>query len=219
MALLEKNKNEFEERTIKAINRDNHDFIGNRIVHALSHLYAIDFEEGDDRGKSLEIALAKLDEAMQSIREGVDYTGTYILKNEGLEKAIRSLLLEFESNGKYKTSFQVTGDVYYPYDAELEKELFRILQEATRNILQHAGARSITIILEFRENGNTSLSIRDDGIGIDPVIMQSLKRGRHTGLENMETRARLLGGRLLVENLKPTGTLVKAEIPKSTKSL
>lgn len=214
LAVLEKEKDDFEDRTIQELNRDIHDSIGQRIFFAITQIDTIDFETGDERIQKLDKVREMLTDTLEETRDGVDSTGTYMLENEGLEKAIHTLLLQLKESEKYKVSFEVLGLGQFKYDAETEKALYRIFQEAIRNIIQHSQAHTIGVTLESSANGTMSLRISDDGIGIDPGLGKTLQIGQHSGLKNMEVRAMLLGGRLSIENAIPKGTVVKAVIPK-----
>ena len=92
-------------------------------------------------------------------------------------------------------------------NSQVADQLYRIAQEAVQNALKHAGAKHIAITLT-RRDGRVLLGVQDDGVGI------ALRRKRSgTGLRNMETRARLIGGRLEVARRERGGTAVSCELP------
>jgi PAS domain S-box-containing protein len=88
------------------------------------------------------------------------------------------------------------------------QQLYRIAQEAVQNALKHAGARHITIELT-QLNGVVTLSVRDDGAG----IQRPRARRRGMGLANMSRRARLTGGALRIEKVDPHGVAVICRMP------
>ena len=90
---------------------------------------------------------------------------------------------------------------------EVERELFRIVQEALANALRHAGACSISVSLDFR--GRVRFTIRDDGVGFQPAEA----RRRSLGLTSMEERAQALGGVLRVDSEPSAGTTVEVTLP------
>lgn len=96
--------------------------------------------------------------------------------------------------------------------AEIETALFRIMQEATTNVLRHAGAHCINVTIEFRDKWVVA-RIEDDGRGFDiDQVMRS--RGRSgLGLLGMRERAEALGGKLIVASRPGAGTRLTAEIP------
>ena len=91
--------------------------------------------------------------------------------------------------------------------------LFRIVQEAVNNIIRHANAGSVTIVLQLSK-GLVQLGIEDDGIGFDPqhasrdaVELQKL------GLLGIRERAELLGGQVQIESAPEKGTRLQVSIP------
>lgn len=91
--------------------------------------------------------------------------------------------------------------------------LFRIVQEAVSNIVRHAGAGSVTIVLGLSDD-LVRLRIQDDGRGFEPdhasrdaVELQQL------GLLGIRERARLLGGQVQIESAPEKGTSLQVSIP------
>lgn len=87
--------------------------------------------------------------------------------------------------------------------------LFRILQEALTNVIRHAKATKVSIAVTHEKRG-TSMNISDNGIGIDPVVLES---STSLGLYGMRERARQCNGNLELELNIPFGTTVKVFIP------
>jgi signal transduction histidine kinase len=77
----------------------------------------------------------------------------------------------------------------------------------------HADARNIEA--DITCNGSSfQLRIRDDGIGIDPAIVDEGRAG-HYGLPGMRERARRIGGKLDVWTATGAGTEIELSIPES----
>jgi signal transduction histidine kinase len=95
-------------------------------------------------------------------------------------------------------------------DAGIQRELYRIAQEALQNALKHSGADRITLELDLAGSGGT-LIVSDDGTGFDPA--DPLVRSRHLGLTVMRERARAIGGRLELRSQPGEGTTVRLEVP------
>jgi signal transduction histidine kinase len=88
--------------------------------------------------------------------------------------------------------------------------LFRIAQEALRNVTRHAHARNVKVSLHDQEGGMT-LVVRDDGEGFYPVADRTRSS---LGLVSMRERVRLVGGTLDIESAPGRGTSVLAWVPK-----
>ena len=87
--------------------------------------------------------------------------------------------------------------------------LLLILQEAVGNAIRHGGARHVKVLVAFGDEGLT-LSVRDDGRGFDPAVVES---GGHYGMESMRRRARDLGGDMKVESSPGKGAKLVFSIP------
>ncbi len=91
-----------------------------------------------------------------------------------------------------------------------EVALYRIVQEALTNVIRHARASQVDILLE-RQEGRTMVMVEDNGIGFGSDAEQ--KPG-HLGLIGMQERAEMLGGKLTIESRPGQGTTVLIEIPE-----
>ena len=91
---------------------------------------------------------------------------------------------------------------------EYETALYRIIQEALTNIVKHAGAESVSILVLDAE-GAVRTVIEDDGAGFDP----SNVRDGALGLLGMRERVSLLDGRFEVESRRGAGTTLIIELP------
>ena len=87
--------------------------------------------------------------------------------------------------------------------------IFRVAQEALRNIARHAKA-SVAIVSLALKDGGLLLAIRDNGVGFDVDATQS----RHSlGRAGMGERVRLLGGTFGIKSAFGQGTIVSAWVP------
>lgn len=94
---------------------------------------------------------------------------------------------------------------------QVERELFRIFQEAVTNAVRHAGGSSLRVALDFGKD-RVSLVVSDDGKGFDPTARAV--RSRRLGLTSMRERAQSLGGTLTVDSVPGRGTTVRVEVPR-----
>jgi PAS domain S-box-containing protein len=87
--------------------------------------------------------------------------------------------------------------------------LFRVTQEALRNVARHARAPAAAVSLRPLDRG-LQLAVTDSGVGFDP---SEYRRRPSLGLASMRERVRLLGGELDVESAPGHGTTVVAWVP------
>jgi len=108
------------------------------------------------------------------------------------------------------------GDQILPTDTELT--LYRILQEALRNVERHARARHVTVCLT-QQNGFTQLTINDDGIGFDSHHPAKQKGKEGLGLLGMRERATYVGGTLKIKSARRAGTRIEVRVPLPPKAI
>ena len=97
--------------------------------------------------------------------------------------------------------------------ADIELTLYRILQEALKNVEKHARARQVTVQLT-KPGALVQLVIKDDGIGFDPDRPAARRKGQGGfGLLGMSERASYVGGELKTTSLRRVGTEIKVRIP------
>ncbi len=150
-----------------------------------------------------------LADTLTSVRRFVrDLRPTY-LENLGLIPSLETLA--HESNA----SFSVIGEETR-LDAERELTLFRITQEALRNVAKHAHATNVSVTLEF-DTDEVTATIVDNGAGFDaPAVPGAYAQAGHFGLMGMQERAQLFGGRVYIKSERGKGTKVVAYVPIST---
>jgi PAS domain S-box-containing protein len=96
------------------------------------------------------------------------------------------------------------------FDADIETAIFRIVQEAVTNVARHAQTPTVSVRL-WADSATLSAQIEDKGQGFDPGI--ALKRNNSGGLRGMQERARLLGGKFVIEARPGSGACLTALLP------
>jgi PAS domain S-box-containing protein len=96
---------------------------------------------------------------------------------------------------------------------EVELVLFRITQEALRNVWRHSKTTQAEVIVEF-DDRKTRITVSDNGKGFNlPKTIGDLARDGKLGLAGMHERARLLGGTLTVQSELGRGSSMTVELP------
>jgi two-component system sensor histidine kinase DegS len=96
---------------------------------------------------------------------------------------------------------------------EVELVLFRIIQEALRNVWRHSQATQAEVVLEFSEK-RLKITVSDNGKGFDlPRTIGDLARYGKLGLAGMQERAQLVGATLAVDSQPGKGSTVTIEVP------
>jgi signal transduction histidine kinase len=199
---------EAQELERRRLARELHDETGQALTSILLGLKALE-EKLDDAGSRA--AAAELRElvvtTLQDVRRLAVELRPSALDDFGLVAALERLSASFADQTGIEIDFETAlGDERLP--AEVETALYRIVQESLTNVVKHARARRVSILLA-RRNGAIKAVIEDDGQGFDPAASGSAG----FGLVGMRERLALLGGRLEVESSGDTGTTIAAEVP------
>lgn len=94
--------------------------------------------------------------------------------------------------------------------AEVEMIAYRIVQEGLSNVIKHAAARHVDVLLTVN-HPSLIVTIRDDGVGMPARVNGGGERG--VGLLGMQERAASIGGRVEVRARRDGGTTLRAELP------
>jgi len=95
--------------------------------------------------------------------------------------------------------------------AEVESNLFRIVQGAMINVAKHARANQVIVSLEKTEQ-LLRLTVEDDGIGMEQSRDQSSTELPRWGIDIMQERARSIGGELTIHSGVQGGTTLVVEV-------
>ncbi len=135
------------------------------------------------------------------------------LENLGLTPGLNALCREFAAQQGIK--IESTLDlVPRSVDPDVSLCVFRITQEALRNVKKHSRASSAQVRLQLA--GSTiHLSVYDQGVGFNP---KESPNGEGLGIRSMEERVRLLGGRFEIQSKVGTSTKIDVWLPLQTKS-
>jgi signal transduction histidine kinase len=131
------------------------------------------------------------------------------LRRAGLKAALSDLLAPLEARD-IATRLDVPPELELPTDAE--SVVYRVAQEALRNVAKHAQARQVTV-QAARDNGHAVLRVEDDGLGFASRSDPGPKPADHFGLRIMSDLARDAGGRLMVDTAPHAGTKIHLEVP------
>ncbi len=154
----------------------------------------------------------QLDETLDGIRRFIQELRPPMLDDLGFLAALRWQLGDLERQSGMETVLTVVGDERR-FSADAELVIFRIVQEALRNVAKHARATRVEVRIEFGE-GKTGVSISDNGRGFSVGDdLSELPRAGKLGLAGMAERVRLLDGTVKIESQPGKGTRVMVEVP------
>lgn len=127
----------------------------------------------------------------------------------GLEAAIADLVSPLQAGG---AAVSIAIDGAEQFDRETEALVYRVAQEAVRNVIAYADAGTVSIDLTVTD-GIARLVISDDGSGFDPAIREQRLAEGHLGLSLVEELVRQSGGSLEISSSEGAGTKIALEVP------
>ena len=190
--------------------RELHDETGQALTSILLGLKALeDSVEGDEARTGVAGLRELVVATLQDVRRLAVELRPKVLDDFGLVPALERLTESFADQTGLDVRFQ-TGLGAERLPAEVETALYRIVQESLTNIVKHAHARVVSIVLA-RKPDSVALVIEDDGRGFNP---DETREGGF-GLEGMRERAAILAGKLQIESRAGAGTTIVVEVPLS----
>lgn len=195
-----------------------HDHIGQTVALAKLQLARIQrvLREPLDRAKqtwlqaTVDSLIPELDAVMQSVQEEI-----FLLNPTGLTEVGLSAILEQEcATFSQRTGIECDRCVEaLNLGAQRSALVVLIVREALSNIARHS--RATTAEVRLQRSGECGvLSVRDNGIGIDPIRMGA---AGSFGVRGMEERARTLGADFVVEATPSEGTRIKVSFPLASR--
>jgi two-component system, NarL family, sensor histidine kinase DevS len=199
---------EAQELERRRLARELHDETGQALTSILLGLKALEEKLPDTGSRAAAAELRELVVAtLQDVRRLAVELRPSALDDFGLVAALERLTASIGEQTGIRIDFQpaITAD---RLPAEVETALYRIVQESLTNVVKHAKARNVSVLLA-RTDGAVKAVIEDDGGGFDPAE----RTGEGFGLLGMSERLALLGGRLEIESSEEAGTTIAAEVP------
>jgi len=166
----------------------------------------------EDSRRSLEELWQQTNNILQGVRRLSQDLRPAAIDRLGLLPALEWLAAEVTRFSGVDATVSVVGQEHrLPETTAIA--LFRITQEALRNVWRHSGAQKAEITIAFTDK-STRVTIRDDGQGFKlPDKMGDLAKHGKLGLAGMQERAQLVGGTLKATSRKGKGTTIVIEAP------
>lgn len=188
--------------------RELHDETGQALTSILLGLKNLEEAKSDDDVRRSVLELRELVvSTLHDVRRLAVELRPKALDDFGLVPALERLAETFAEQTNVDVHVEAAlGDSRLP--GEAETALYRIVQEALTNVVKHANARTVSVVLT-RKGEAVVVVIEDDGRGFNA----SADHAEGLGLLGMRERIALVGGRLSVESAPDRGTTVAVEVP------
>jgi signal transduction histidine kinase len=198
------------------IARDLHDDVSQRLAGLSIMMSGIKRRLAGEPHADLVPAVTSMQESASALAEEIRHFShnlhPALLEHAGLGAALRACCAEFEKLHGIKVACSAGADTEQ-VESATALCLFRIAQEALRNVAKHADARRVALTLTQTPDG-VQLSIADDGKGFDLAGARGAAAG--LGLVSIDERARLLRGSVQIDTQPRGGTRLHVRIPLRT---
>lgn len=132
------------------------------------------------------------------------------LDDMGLIAALRWLVKTLQERSQIAMTFEVSGTPL-PLRAEVETTLFRIAQESLNNVIKHAQASQVRVVLDFQQG--VTLTVEDNGVGFEAATALSSHSTRTSwGLLGIQERAHLIHATFNLQSQPGAGTQVTIQV-------
>jgi len=153
-----------------------------------------------------ELAVRRIQEAAENIRAISTDLRPKILDDLGAASAVQWFCRDFAETypGLTINTELAVDDGEVP--GRLATVVYRCVQELLNNVVKHAKARAVWVLLT-REDDVLTLQVRDNGLGLDKATTESRRHG--SGLRNLRERAQMTGGQFNIVQAPGRGTLAQ----------
>lgn len=199
---LLRSKLEIQEETFNYISKEIHDNIGQLLSLVRININTMGIAPDEQKITLMDNLMEKAIADLRHLSHSLD---TDMIRNNGWIKATERILLTLAKTGTCKIQFSAHDDLP-PLGNEKPIILFRMIQEIINNIIKHAAASEIKFSAAEKDN-HIVINIEDNGKGFD---RNSIDAG--AGLQNLESRAKLINANLYIHSLPGSGTGVSISL-------
>jgi signal transduction histidine kinase len=201
---------EAQERERRHVARELHDEAGQALASLRFGLRLLEREVAGGVGVTERVAelLRTTDAVIDGLHRLAADLRPPSLDHLGLDAALRQYARSSAATYGLDVRFKARGFSAERLPAIVETALFRVVQEAVTNVVRHARASRVDVLLE-RRGDRVLAMVEDDGVGFDP---DRVPIGEHFGLVGLRERAEALDGSLTVESGPGAGTTVVVEV-------
>ena len=132
-----------------------------------------------------------------------------MLGQAGLPAAVQTLAEGAAQRAGLELELDVGGPPHPPQAALV----YGLARELIANVVRHAQARTLNVVLRDDDHGALVLVVQDDGVGLDQGVAEMRLAQGHIGLASQRVRVESAGGTFDVATPQDGGTRVEARVP------
>ncbi|TWC60524.1 two-component system nitrate/nitrite sensor histidine kinase NarX [Pseudomonas sp. SJZ103] len=182
-----------------ALARELHDSVAQQLGYLSFQAHGLQSQLGEPALQDLCTGLSQLQRQVRELITSARLT----MDGRSLRQALADSVAEFSRRCiiVFELDNRLADDALSP---ETELQILQIIREALANAVRHSHARHVRIELRQTQDGDASVSVEDDGIGLIPACDEH----NHFGLAIIRERAASIGARLSIEAIRPHGVRV-----------
>ena len=199
----------------RRISRDIHDRIGQQMTALRMTLEALQLSEGGEpSGRGIVGRARQLVEEIDRSLHVLTWElrPAAALEQYGLAVALENLVAGWSERFGIAAEFQRPKSGALRLSLDAATNVYGLVQEALHNVVKHAGARHVAVLIQVRGD-EAVVIVEDDGRGFDAARVSDAAESRGLGLLSIRERARLSGGTLDVDAAPGRGTTIFVRIP------
>lgn len=195
-----------QEKERYEISSELHDNVNQQLTVAMMYIASAQ-QKSPEHAELLKQSSSFILNAIEEIRKLSQNLVTPLIKHFGLSKAVEGLLDDISAVNNFHIDF--ASDTFYEEDIkyDFKLNLFRIVQEVMNNIIKHARAGEVKIVLA-RDSAHIELMVSDDGVGFDTG-----KHKKGIGIYNIMSRADLYNAVAEIESSTGNGCRIRIRFP------
>ncbi|MEO7530065.1 MAG: PAS domain S-box protein, partial [Sediminibacterium sp.] len=195
-----------QEKERYEISTELHDNVNQQLTVAMMYIASAQ-QKNPDSAEVLKQSSGFILNAIEEIRKLSQALVSPMIKHFGLSKAVEGLLDDISVVNPLQ--IELTADTFYEEDIKYDFKLsmFRIVQEQMNNIIKHANAKHVNIILR-RDVTTLFMKIQDDGIGFD---INQQRKG--IGIYNIISRSDMYDGIVDIQTSSGSGCSISITFP------
>ncbi len=197
---------EGREKERKHLAGELHNHLGSLLATVKMNLNG--FEQEDDRINTLH---QLVDQVYNDVRDMSHALNMGVSEDFGLVSALQELVDHLAQSGNLKIEFNTaTADCFIPFEQEIV--LYRVVQELVSNVLKHAQATEMTLLLTYFEDEQLlNIMVADNGKGF--AIEEAKVKSDGMGLHSLERMVRSLHGEMEIDSQPGKGTTINIDFP------
>lgn len=199
-------KLEIQEQTLKNVAWELHDNIGQLLSVAKMQLNILGGKVAVSKKEQIKEIGEIVGSSIQEVRALSKSLNSEVVGHLGLHASINNELKRFDRLKILQTKLEITGQKV-DIDPKNAIIIYRILQEFFSNAIKHAKAKNLIVTLNYGPE-ILHIEISDDGVGFSSEEIQ-----KSSGLINMESRAKLVGAKFMLNSVPEKGTKMILEYP------